>query len=139
MDQLRIAVVGIGVQGKLHAKTLLTRTDIDFVGVVDPVEANRKWAEEELGVRAFTAMDEVLDQVDAVTICMPDHLHEDITIAALAAGKRVLLEKPMAISTESCDRILISIYFFYIPIPHATVNIPSRYIRIGRGVNNLLG
>jgi predicted dehydrogenase len=106
MDRLRIAVVGAGVQGKLHAKTLSTRTDVELVGIVDPLEANQKWAEEELGVTAFSAMDDVLDQVDAVTICMPDHLHEDVTIAALAAGKRVLLEKPMATSTESCDRIL---------------------------------
>lgn len=106
MDRLRMGLVGAGVQGKLHARTLATLRDVELVGVADPVEANRRWARDELGVPAFGAMDDLLGEVDAVSICMPDHLHEDVTVRALAAGRRVLLEKPMAVSTASCDRIL---------------------------------
>ncbi|MEO8205192.1 MAG: Gfo/Idh/MocA family oxidoreductase, partial [Chthoniobacterales bacterium] len=44
--------------------------------------------------------------IDAVFVCTPDYLHEEHTLAAMNAGKHVYLEKPMAISVESCDRIL---------------------------------
>lgn len=101
-----MGVVGAGVQGKLHASALSSMENVDFVGVADLSEPNRLWAEEELEVSAFVTMDDLLDEVDAISICMPDHLHEETTLTALAAGKRVLLEKPMAVSTTSCDRIL---------------------------------
>jgi len=47
-----------------------------------------------------------LDAIDAVFICTPDYCHEEQAVAALEAGKAVYLEKPMAITTEGCDRIL---------------------------------
>ncbi len=46
------------------------------------------------------------DDVEAVFICTPDFLHEEMAVAALRAGKAVYLEKPMAITIEGCDRIL---------------------------------
>jgi len=44
--------------------------------------------------------------VDAVAVCSPDYCHEEHAVAVLQAGKHLFLEKPMAISTEGCDRIL---------------------------------
>jgi predicted dehydrogenase len=44
--------------------------------------------------------------VDAVAVCSPDFCHEEHALAALNAGKHLFLEKPMAITTEGCDRIL---------------------------------
>jgi predicted dehydrogenase len=44
--------------------------------------------------------------VDAVDICTPTPLHREITVAALAAGKHVLCEKPMAVTVEDCDAML---------------------------------
>lgn len=43
--------------------------------------------------------------VEAVVICLPDGLHEEVTVAALAAGKDVLCEKPMALTVEECERM----------------------------------
>jgi len=106
MDRLRVGVIGVGVQGKLHARTLLSLRAAELVGVADISAENRSWAESEVGVATYADYTELLPDTDAVVICMPDHLHEEVTIAALRAGKRVLLEKPMAVSTASCDRIL---------------------------------
>lgn len=46
------------------------------------------------------------DDIDAVAVMSPDHTHEEYVLAALDAGKHVFSEKPLAITTEGCDRIL---------------------------------
>ena len=64
----------------------------------------------EINPDAFIATDyrEMLerDDVDAVAITSPDFVHEEHAVAALEAGKHVFCEKPLAITTEGCDRIL---------------------------------
>jgi predicted dehydrogenase len=102
---VRIGVLGAGIQGKLHAQTVSRLTDVELVGVADLLPDNRRWAEVTLGVPTYESLDELLPRVDAVSICLPDHLHEQPTVSALDAGVHVLLEKPMALSTDSCDRI----------------------------------
>ncbi|GAA2080751.1 Gfo/Idh/MocA family oxidoreductase [Pseudolysinimonas kribbensis] len=102
---MRIGVLGAGVQGKLHAQTLAGLAEVELAGVADLLPDNRRWAHETLGVPVYDTLDELLPHVDALSICLPDHLHEQPTIAALDAGAHVLLEKPMALSTDACDRI----------------------------------
>ena len=102
---MRIGVLGAGVQGKLHAQTLAALADAELAGVADLLPANREWADSTLGVPTHETLGELLPEVDAVSICLPDHLHEQPTIAALDAGVHVLLEKPMALSSDACDRI----------------------------------
>src|SRR5699024_1994044 len=46
------------------------------------------------------------DDIDAIAVLSPDYLHEEHVIAALQAGKHVYAEKPLAITTEGCDRII---------------------------------
>lgn len=46
------------------------------------------------------------EELDAVFVCSPDHLHEEHALAAIEAGKSVYLEKPMAITIAGCDRLL---------------------------------
>ena len=45
-------------------------------------------------------------EVDAVDVCLPTDLHREVVLAALAAGKHVLCEKPMALTTEDCDGMM---------------------------------
>ena len=60
------------------------------------------------GARAFTSLDEALADggFDAVDLMLPHHLHEDAAVRCFAAGKHVLLEKPMANDVAACARIL---------------------------------
>ena len=62
----------------------------------------------ETGAEPFGSLDEALaaGTFDAALIMVPHHLHEELAVAALGAGKHVLLEKPMAPTLEACDRIL---------------------------------
>lgn len=80
------------------------------VAGADPSEDALARFREENGRRPFVTarFEELLARpdVDAVAICSPDFCHEEQAVAALEAGKHLFLEKPMAITTEGCDRIL---------------------------------
>ena len=106
MNRLRVGVLGVGVQGHLHSRTLATMPNVEFVGVAEANVERREKVSGEFGIRGFDSLAAMLPHIDAVSICMPDHLHEAPAIEALEAGKRVLLEKPMSISTASCDAIM---------------------------------
>ena len=108
-DRLAIALVGCGAIAEWHVDALVaaaTRTDI--VAVVD-IDAGRAEAlAKRTGARVLGSLDEALadPDVDAVDLMLPHHLHEPAALAALAAGKHVLLEKPIAPSVDAADRIL---------------------------------
>lgn len=60
------------------------------------------------GIELFTSFEEMLEKCDfdAVDICLPTFLHKEFTLAALAAGKHVLCEKPMALTYEDCASMI---------------------------------
>jgi UDP-N-acetylglucosamine 3-dehydrogenase len=98
---LRIGVIGAGVMGSNHARVLAGLPDTTLVGVVDPLPAHRTRATELTGCRTFTSLDELLAEgVDAVTIAAPTHLHHEISLACIARGIHVLVEKPIASTVE---------------------------------------
>lgn len=106
---MRIAVVGAGVIGKLHAKTIKSlEPRAELAAVVDAVEERATELAGEYGVDSATSVDQVLerDDVDTITICTPSGAHADTAVAALDAGKNVIIEKPLDISLEAARRVL---------------------------------
>lgn len=106
MDGLRFGVVGLG------ARSHLARHAHGVVAVCDPAPAQR-----ESGLAAYPGATacadhrELLDLgLDGVFLMTPDHLHEEQAVAFLEAGIAVYAEKPLAISTDGCDRILAAAY-----------------------------
>jgi myo-inositol 2-dehydrogenase/D-chiro-inositol 1-dehydrogenase len=106
---MRFGVVGYGAFGRLHAQSIAKVDDAALVAICarsdDAAEAA---AADFPGVtihRDYRALvqDAAVDVVDVVT---PNHTHEEIGIAALDAGKDLLLEKPMANTIEGCDRLI---------------------------------
>ena len=107
MKQLDIGVIGSGGRGRLARYA--EGEDARVVACCDLSEATLEKNREAYGAAIFTTHDyrELLKRdLDAVFIATPDFLHEEMAIAALQAGKAVYLEKPMAISTAGCDRVL---------------------------------
>jgi predicted dehydrogenase len=98
---MRVAVVGLGFMGGVHVKAMASVEGVELAAVV-----SRKAPEGP--VKHYTKLEDALadPSVDAVDLCLPTDLHESSTIAALAAGKHVLVEKPMAMSVESCQRMI---------------------------------
>lgn len=108
-ERVRMAVVGCGAIAQWHLDSIeRAAIPIDVVAAVDPVveHAQRVAARTGAGVFSELAAATSAADFDAVLIAVPHHLHEPLALEAFAAGKHVLLEKPLAPTVEACDRIL---------------------------------
>lgn len=108
MKTLGAAVVGTGFMGSTHTEAL-HRLGIDVVGILgSSPEKSRKAAEDEGVSRAYESYDDLLADadVDVVHITTPNHLHVAQASAALKAGKHVLCEKPLAMTSEETGELV---------------------------------
>lgn len=108
-DALGFAVVGCGVIGPQHGRAITgSGGRARLVAAVDPVFDRAAALTAEFGGDPLTSFDEVLARgdVDAVSICTPSGYHVDLALAALAAGKHVVVEKPIDVSTAAADRLV---------------------------------
>ena len=110
MTQLRMGMIGYGSRGNLAPTWHRPAGRSIMVAVADvSTDALAKFREQ-INPDAFTTTDyrELLarDDLDAIAVTSPDFCHEEHAVAALEAGKHVFCEKPLAITTEGCDRIL---------------------------------
>ena len=104
--KIRLGVLGTGNIADLNVAGYLKHPDCDVLAVCDVDGALAKEAASRWGVgRAYSDMDELLadDEIDAVEILTPTHLHYAHVKAALAAGKHVSVQKPI---TNSVDEAL---------------------------------
>jgi predicted dehydrogenase len=107
---IRVGIAGLGRSGwDIHAKLLepLT-THYQVAAVVDDDPARRAEAVERFDCQAYTQVEELLADrgVELVVVALPSMLHTPVTLAALAAGKHVVCEKPMAVSLSDADRMV---------------------------------
>ncbi|MBI1280164.1 MAG: hypothetical protein GC179_18700 [Anaerolineaceae bacterium] len=101
-DVLRAGIIGLGV-GKAHAKGYTTSTDADLVAVCDTnAERLQQFADEWNVPERYNDIAMMLNdaKLDMVSICLPNALHAQYSIAALEAGINVVCEKPMAVNTQ---------------------------------------
>jgi predicted dehydrogenase len=104
-------VIGAGGRGRLAANAHRPGKGACLVAAADVYpKPLAEFAATYSGAQTFDDYRRMLDTVelDAVFVCSPDYLHEEHAVAVLNRGIAVYLEKPMAISVESCDRILAS-------------------------------
>jgi predicted dehydrogenase len=101
----RIAVVGLGRIGRLHAENLATRVrSAELVAVVDAVEHLAQNVAADLGVAWWTSVEELLFNapVDGVVLAAPSELHPELVKLVAAAGTHVFCEKPLGVDSEAC-------------------------------------
>ncbi|MRX73888.1 gfo/Idh/MocA family oxidoreductase [Bacillus lacus] len=109
MGKIRIGVIGCGSIAKhRHLPEYAANNEVEIVALCDKVEERAAELAKEYGARSYKDYEELLksDDIDAVSVCTPNYLHAPISIAALAAGKHVLCEKPMAISEEEAQQMI---------------------------------
>lgn len=105
---LKTGVVGAGVFGGFHAGKHAASSRANFTGIWD-IDADRAGAlADRYGARSFSSLEALLSAVDAVTIATPAPSHFEIAREALAAGRHVYVEKPLAMTVEEAD-ILIAL------------------------------
>lgn len=104
MSQIHLGIIGMGYAGQQHFAASVAIDGLEAVAVADP----RKPAGVPPGVRMFESWRELIKSagVDAVSICLPHHLHQEVSLAAIAAGKHVLLEKPIACTLDEAAQIV---------------------------------
>lgn len=119
---MKIGVLGLGFMGSTHVKAIKNSSIATVTAVVSAdaskltgdlsgIQGNLGTSGEVMdfsGMGKYTEVGPVLadPNIEAVDICLPTDLHASIAIAALRAGKHVLVEKPMALSGADCDRML---------------------------------
>jgi predicted dehydrogenase len=117
MKELGVAIIGYGGVARVHGMAYraipyhygMSAGLVKIVGVADSQSKSAETAAKELGCGFWTTdYRELLARadVDVVDICVPNHLHEEIILAAAAAGKHVYCEKPLANSVAQAKRIV---------------------------------
>lgn len=111
MTSIRTAVIGLGDIGRAHAQAVDETEGLELVAICDTdpgAEAKFPFRLHHTRPSRYSDPSEVIahEEVDAVFVCVPDHHHEALAIAALAAGKHVFLEKPVANTLAGAGRII---------------------------------
>jgi predicted dehydrogenase len=105
---LGFGIVGCGMIAGFHAKAI---NEIDGAHLVAcqsrRMEAAESFAAEH-GGKAYAELADLLadDSIDVITVCTPSGAHLDPAVAAANAGKHVIVEKPLEVTTERCDKII---------------------------------
>lgn len=107
MHMLRVGIIGCGKIAELrHAPEYLENPHCELVGFYDYAPERAKALAEKFGAKAFDTVDELISQVDAVSVCSANIAHAEATIRALDAGRHVLCEKPMATTLADCEAMV---------------------------------
>jgi predicted dehydrogenase len=98
MDRLRVAVVGAGYMGQLHARAVAECDSAELAAVVDMRRETGSRVASLYGATYYSDVQQLLDDasIPAFIVALPDTMHVEVASRVLEAGKAVLLEKPMA-------------------------------------------
>ena len=109
-ERLRVGIIGGGAISQVaHLPVLKKLRTIELPAICDTDLPKARALADRFGIKdAFDDIEDLLryEALDAVVICSPNHLHESHILAALSAGLHVLVEKPLAMSAASAQRIV---------------------------------
>lgn len=106
MRKIRCGVIGVGHLGRHHARIYKTLPQSELVGVYD-IDADRsKQVADELGVPAFSSCQDLIADVDAISLAVPTKFHHENAKMVLSSGKHLLVEKPIAETIEQAVELV---------------------------------
>ena len=106
---VRVGIIGCGKIAQVrHIPEYLDNPNAKLTGLYDLNLQRAKNLAEKYGCKSYESIEEMLadPEIDAVSVCVANHVHAEITIAALKAGKHVLCEKPMATKLKDCQMMV---------------------------------
>jgi predicted dehydrogenase len=109
--RVNFGVIGVGTWGNYHllaAKQLEAEGIVNLIALADQFEPTASKQSEAYGVKKYTDYRKMLEDedLDAVGIATPDHLHREVAIYAMERGKHVLVEKPLDLNSAGCRQIV---------------------------------
>ncbi len=106
----KVAVVGFGFMGGMHAQIYHALPNAELVGVVDTNHQKAVDGLAKLGIQApvFASIAELLQKVkvDVIDVCLPTDLHKQAALEAIAAGKALFCEKPLALTSKEAQEVV---------------------------------
>ena len=101
-------IIGCGMIAGFHARALAEIRGAKLIGCYDAIPAAAERVAAEQNCQPYTKLKDLLaeEKIDVVTICTPSGAHMEPAVAAAAAGKHVIVEKPLEITLRRCDRII---------------------------------
>ncbi len=105
---IRVAILGAGWPGAKHAEGYRAAGGFQIVAVADLIPSRRQALMQQFGIgREVADASEILKDpaIDAVSVCLPNHLHAPIALAALKAGKHVVCEMPPCLNASEAKKI----------------------------------
>lgn len=103
---LKIGVLGAGHLGKIHINCIKQLSVYELIGFYDQDVNTAKKVSEDLQVKSFSSVEELIDSVDVVDIVTPTISHFECATLALRKGKHVFIEKPIVATVEEADRLV---------------------------------
>lgn len=102
---MSVGLIGYGAWGRHHARALAAARSAHLAAIATSGQAaGADWPDARIHADWRALLDD--PAIEAVIVAVPNHLHAEIAIEALNAGKHVLLEKPMALSLAQCDALI---------------------------------
>jgi len=107
---LKAALVGCGRIAQIHAKAYASTHDVHLAAVVDIIPQRAEALGRKVGVPHYADVREVLSRsdIDMINVCVPSGVHGEVAIAAARAGKHCLCEKPLEVTPQRCDEMVLA-------------------------------
>ena len=107
MEKVRLGLIGLGLIGIPHAKTLKKVQECDFVAASD-IDEKQRDAAETLGIKFYRNYEDMISKegLQGVIIAVPNHLHVPLGVTCAKKGLHLFVEKPVAPSVSEADRLI---------------------------------
>jgi predicted dehydrogenase len=101
-------IIGLGAIAEVHARAIDTIMDAELIGVFDRNPEKTNTFSLKFRCRAFSTAEELCNdnRIDIVCICTPSGMHLEPALTAVNAGKHCVIEKPLEITLDRCDKII---------------------------------
>ncbi len=104
--KIKAGVLGVGSLGQWHARIYSEMPDVDLVGVYDPDRARAAEIAERYHTTPYDSIDSLAAATEALNVVVPTDKHREVAAGLLAAGKHLLIEKPIAATTADAEELV---------------------------------
>ena len=103
---MRVAVIGTGYLGRLHARVLTEIAEAEVIGFVEPSDEVAREVSSALGLKRFSSVTEIAPLIDCAVVATPTVTHYDVARELLEAGRDVMIEKPITPTLDEARKLI---------------------------------